>query len=83
MDKKEFIVVPKLLGLIVDPHSGEVAGLIDASGLLTQESQEALADSLGEVVASLQIDSEREKLERLYLLSACDVESERPRPDQA
>ena len=77
MDKRDFIVVPKLIGLIVDPDSGEVAGMVDASAMLTEESQASLTETLGEVVASVQIESDREELERMYRLPARDVAAER------
>ena len=62
--------MPKLLGLIVDPRSGEVGGLIDASDLLSEESLAELTEALGEVVISLEIEADREMLERVYSLPA-------------
>ncbi len=79
MDKKKYVVVPKLLALILDAGTGEVAGLLDASELLTPESLEALSRRFGEVAegAARDRDEERDLLERMYLLPARDVEKER------
>lgn len=75
MDKSEFTIVPKLLGLVVNA-GGEVAGILDASGLLTAEMTEALTQALGQVLAERRIEAARERLERTYLMPACDPRRE-------
>jgi len=77
MEKKEFTIVPKLLGLIVKNENGEVAGVIDASSLLTEDSRQALNEAMTEILAQRQLEGEKQRLERMFLLPARDVEQER------
>ncbi|MBU6427368.1 MAG: hypothetical protein KGR26_00010 [Cyanobacteria bacterium REEB65] len=75
MEDVDFTIVPKVLGLVVNPRTGLVAGLVDATGLLTPDAQQVLARSLGKILAEAQLESDREALERLYVQPAHDVDS--------
>ncbi len=60
MKERDFIVLPKVLGLIVEARTGEVAGVIDGSGMLPAEVIRALAEAFGEVVSDAMMEEDWE-----------------------
>ncbi len=67
---REFIVIAKLLGVLLDSSTGEPVGAIDASDLLPAESAEALAEQIARSYGQHVLDEQRAALEKLWTLPA-------------
>lgn len=62
MKDDRFLVLPKVVGLIIDRRTGEVAGVVDGHGFLPQEVMRSLADVFGQAVnAAMEVDGEEDE----------------------
>lgn len=58
----QFFVLPKVVGLIIDTRTGEVAGVIDGHGILPREVMSTLSEVFGQAVNAAMLEEEEEDL---------------------